>query len=199
MDSLTELKFMNFLSPRMNSARCRCEWIFSVQQFHTRRNGLPPLLWISRHFGFGKTTLMSFLRQRMSEEDTVDQNIRNTTMRTSMACSFFFDERNKHLANTKNLLKGLIWDILSQRHDLIHTRAQTFAKIGERNRKFNVLLWQYPWPSSSNRRIRSHPTPPIRQRLPSEWSRLEARLAGTGFSTIQFGYLYRAWYLHGRR
>ncbi|CAD6581928.1 MAG: hypothetical protein ASARMPRED_000737 [Alectoria sarmentosa] len=76
-------------------AKDTCEWILSVQQFNTWRNGLPPVLWISGELG------------------------------------------NKDLANATAILHGLVWDIVSQRHDLIHhalrhynsSRAWTYLNL----------------------------------------------------------------------
>ena len=119
LKSLALSSFTESPSTRITPAKDTCEWILSVQQFDTWRNGFPPVLWISGELGCGKTTLMSFLSEKMLENSAVVDRTGNSVDYTSTMCSFFCDDKNKHLANV-TVLQGLIWDIVSRRHDLIH-------------------------------------------------------------------------------
>ncbi|MCJ1393026.1 hypothetical protein MMC18_005898 [Xylographa bjoerkii] len=100
-------------------ARDTCEWVLSIQQFNEWRNGLPPLLWISGELGCGKTTLMSFLKYRMVQQGVSYDETGNRITRNSTVGSFFCEDRNKSLMNATAILRGLVWDIVSQRHDII--------------------------------------------------------------------------------
>lgn len=139
MDSLADPNFKDALNPRKDPARHTCEWIFSDQQFKAWLNGLPPLLWISGQFGCGKTTLMSFLRQRMTDDDTREENAELDIISVPPVGSFFCDERNRHLANATSILQGLILDIVSQDHELIRHALKHF----EASRAWSYKkLWQ---------------------------------------------------------
>ncbi len=126
LDSLALSSIGEPLSTRFSPAKNTCEWILSVPQFTTWRNGLPPLLWISGELGSGKTTLMSFLRCQMLEQGVLVDNSGGESVDRSTVCSFFCDDRNKDFANATVILRGLVWDIVSQRHDLIHHALKDF-------------------------------------------------------------------------
>ena len=128
LNSLALASFTKLPSSRTTPAKDTYEWILSNQQFNIWRNGHPPVLWISGELGCGKTKLMSFLRY-----DTG-----NSIDYTSTICSFFCDDKNKHLANATVLLQGLVWDIVSQRHDLIH-----HALDGHRQYYQSSCAWSY--------------------------------------------------------
>ncbi|KAI9660255.1 MAG: hypothetical protein M1831_003563 [Alyxoria varia] len=100
-------------------AQNTCEWVFKFQQFQNWRSGLPPLLWILGEHGCGKTTLISFLRDQMREQMMIFDNVKERIQYKSTTCSFFCDDKYKDCMSAKVILQGLIWQIVSQRHDLI--------------------------------------------------------------------------------
>ena len=111
---------MDLIRAETVRAKSTCEWIFSVPPFLTWSNGLKPLLWISAGFGCGKTTLMSFLKQRLSGQDGAFDHIENRPTSVPTVCGFFFNHKFQDLANATVLLRCLIWDLITQRHDMIH-------------------------------------------------------------------------------
>ena len=126
LDSLALSSIGESLGTRFSPAKNTCEWILSVPQFDAWRNGIPPLLWISGELGSGKTTLMSFLKCQILEQGGPVDNSRNLNRNGSIVCSFFCNDRNKDFANATVILRGLVWDIVSQRHDLIHHALKAF-------------------------------------------------------------------------
>ena len=62
---------------------------------------------------------------------------------TSTMCSFFCDDKNKDLANATVLLQGLIWDIIFQRHDLIHHALGSYLTYYQSSYSWSYIhLWQ---------------------------------------------------------
>lgn len=120
LDSLAVSSFRDLHSSKTSPAKHTCEWILSLQEFNVWRRGLRPLLWISGELGCGKTTLMSFLKYQIPGHDPVINQNRSKLVKRSTVCSFFCDDRDGDLANATVLLQGLILDVVSQRHDLIH-------------------------------------------------------------------------------
>ncbi|MCJ1377534.1 hypothetical protein MMC17_000629 [Xylographa soralifera] len=119
LESLVLSSFGDRVGPQNQPAKNTCEWVLSIRQFNEWRDGLPPLLWISGELGCGKTTLMSFLKNRMPQQGVLFDNKGNKVTRKSTVFSFFCEEKNKSLMNARAILQGLVWDIVSQRHDLI--------------------------------------------------------------------------------
>lgn len=145
LDSLALPNLPDPSSTMITPAKGTCEWIFRDQQFNTWRNGLPPVLWISGGLGCGKTTLMSFLKDRMLENDAFTNATKNTVAKTSTVCSFFCDDRNKNLTNAAFLLQRLVLDIVSQRHDLLHHALDNYVQsrawsYGDLWRIFQAIL-----------------------------------------------------------
>lgn len=103
-----------------------CEWLFTIKQYRTWRDGLPPLLLITGDFGCGKTILISYLRYHLLDpNDAVAEStnkIENPlkVRKRSTTCGFFGDAGNSEIANGVALLKGLLSTIFHQRHDLVH-------------------------------------------------------------------------------
>ena len=143
LDSLALSSFTKLESTRITPAKDTCEWILSVQQFNTWRNGLPPVLWISGELGCGKTTLMSFLRYQMPWNDAFVDDAGNSIVYKSTICSFFCDDKNKDLTTATVLLQGLMWDIFLQRHDLIHHALGHYLKYYQSSCAWSYIhLWQ---------------------------------------------------------
>ena len=92
-----------------------CEWILSLPKFHAWRNGKAPILWLSGELGHGKTTLMCFLKNRLWMPP--NENKRDRIIPT--VCSYFFDARSEVLSDVRLVLRKILWDILSKRHDLM--------------------------------------------------------------------------------
>lgn len=62
----------------------------------------------------------------MLEPGVLVDKTRAKRAKRSTVCSFFCDARNKDFANATVILRGLVWDIVSQRHDLIHHALKSF-------------------------------------------------------------------------
>jgi len=115
------------LSPDVGAfpAEGTCKWVRSLQQYNTWRDGLPPLLSITGEFGCGKTTLISYLRHHLLDpnnadaESTKKKETPSKVRKRSTTCGFC-DAGNGGIANSVALLKGLLWNIVDQRHDLMH-------------------------------------------------------------------------------
>jgi len=101
-----------------------------MQQYNTWRAGLPPVLSITGELGCGKTTLTTFLRYHLLEPDVVrkfsDKELPTKVVKRSTTCGFFCDGQNKEFANSTALLKSLLRDLVSQRHDLMHHVLENF-------------------------------------------------------------------------
>ena len=78
------------------------------------------MLWISGKSGCGKSTLLHFLRQRLLGHRTAMSNTASNSAEVVNVCSFFCDNRNENLSTATAILRGLIWDLVSWRHDLLH-------------------------------------------------------------------------------
>ena len=119
LDSLAPPSTDKLINRRVSPAKETCKWVLTTQQFITWRKCLPPLLWISGEVGCGKTILMSFLKHQMIEYDFfIEQNKSNVTNRLTV-CSFFCDERSKDSANSTAILQSLVYQMVSQHHNLI--------------------------------------------------------------------------------
>ena len=117
METLAISTFAAALAPKTPPAENTCSWLLSVQEYNTWRNGLPPILWICGKSGCGKSTLLHFLRQSLLIPRT---GISDTVIEGLTVCSFFCDNRNGDLSTATAILRGLIWDLVSKRHDLLH-------------------------------------------------------------------------------
>lgn len=84
---------------------------------------------------------MSFLRYQMLEQGLLVGNTGEDFVNRSTVCSFFCDERNKNFAKGTAILQGLVWDIVSQRHDLIHHALKNFRSplLWSRNQLWRIL------------------------------------------------------------
>lgn len=132
-DSLAPPNLTGISDFRIPETKGTCTWIFSVQQYSTWRNGLPPVLWITGEMGCGKTTLMHFLKTQMQWRGGVfDVGGEIPTI-----CSFFCDDTNKDLVNITRLLQSLVWDIIKDRNDLIHHVVE--ARKRDRSWSYNNL------------------------------------------------------------
>ena len=106
-----------------------CEWI--LNEFNTWRNGGGPILWVSGELGHGKTTLMFFLKDRLWT--LPKENKKGHTILT--VCSFFCDSRSEALTDMGLILRKILWDMLSKRHDLIHHAVAQFDKFSAWSRE----------------------------------------------------------------
>lgn len=63
---------------------------------------------------------MSFLRYQLIGHGAIIDNRGSNVAKRSTICSFFCDNRDRKFTKAAFVLQSLVWDILSQRHDLIH-------------------------------------------------------------------------------
>lgn len=79
----------------------------------------------------------------MPENGAVVDDTGNSVVNTSILCSFFCDDKNKDLANATVVLQGLIWDIVWQRHDLIHHALHYYLNFYQSSCAWSYIhLWQ---------------------------------------------------------
>lgn len=121
--------------PNIGPAKGTCEWFLSIDQFNEWRDGLPPLLWISGELGCGKTTLMSFLKRQfcLQDDDAVARN-KEVTARPVVG-SFFCEDKYRGSMQAHIILQGLIYDIVSQRRELLDHVIKHFQPYSS---------WSYP-------------------------------------------------------
>ena len=106
-------------------AKDTCKWILSIEQFNEWRDGLPPLLWISGELGCGKTTLMSFLRRQFCPRENVTA-VSKDAKPMPVVGSFFCDDKHRGSMQAHVILQGLIYDIVSQRRELLNHVMKAF-------------------------------------------------------------------------
>lgn len=94
-----------------------CQWVLSHPQYLAwDSEKKPSLLWISGHPGTGKTTLSAYLLEYLTANKL--PNRRHTV------CAFFCDEKIGSQRDGKAILRSLIHQILTRRHELIkHVKA----------------------------------------------------------------------------
>lgn len=79
----------------------------------------------------------------MPENGAIVDDTGNSAVNTSILCSFFCDDKNKDLANATVVLQGLIWDIVWQRHDLIHHALHYYLNFYQSSCAWSYIhLWQ---------------------------------------------------------
>lgn len=109
-----------------SAAHGTCEWILSIEEFNAWRKGLPPLLWISGEFGYGKIMLVSFLQNRVLGRIAAAAHGQSRSADTTTICGFFCGSISNLSTNSTALLQGLMYDVVIQRHDLMHHAVERF-------------------------------------------------------------------------
>ena len=84
---------------------------------------------------------MSFLRDRIVEQNIILHDGGNSHGCATMTCTYFCDHRNFEQTNATVILRGLLSDIFSQRHDLLHHAFTRFKESSpwSYNRLWSIL------------------------------------------------------------
>jgi ankyrin repeat protein len=116
-----------------------CEWILSNNQFRQWiSDNNSSLLHITGDMGTGKSILMSYLA------DHIKPHVNTITCAAShkiTVCSFFCDDKDVGRKNGQAILRGLLYQILHQRHDLMEHATARFSEIAP-GRWSLLVLWE---------------------------------------------------------
>ncbi|KAH7193924.1 uncharacterized protein B0J16DRAFT_354466 [Fusarium flagelliforme] len=111
-----------------------CEWILSTQQLKDWQRNPPHLLWISAPPGMGKTYLAIFLSKHF-------ESISNEEPGTA-TIFFFCDTKHETRSTAVNILRGLLYQLISFRRDLVYTILPYWAQNSLhlfQDSSFNIL------------------------------------------------------------
>jgi ankyrin repeat domain-containing protein 50 len=117
-----------------------CEWILSNTQFRQWiSDDKSSLLQIAGGMGTGKSILMSYLVDNIQAAH-LDAVTCRTPQKVTV-CSFFCDDKNIARKNGQAILRGLLSQILHQRHDLLGHATSRISPI-EPVRWSLLVLWE---------------------------------------------------------
>ncbi|KAH7240019.1 uncharacterized protein BKA55DRAFT_542617 [Fusarium redolens] len=111
-----------------------CEWIISTDEFQTWDQNPPHLLWISAPPGMGKTFMSIYLSKHFEDVSKEGSGIMTI---------FFFCDNNAETRNTAvNILRSLIYQLISHQPSLINTIIPRWKQQSQRlfeETSFNTL------------------------------------------------------------
>lgn len=112
-----------------------CQWILGHPTFASWFNDAESsLLWLKGHPGCGKTVLASFLAQHLKDRHTSDA-----------ACDvwvYFCDDKVKKQKDAKNILLGIIHQIVRRHHSLVRVVQKVFERQGPTLIQSFAALWE---------------------------------------------------------
>jgi ankyrin repeat protein len=116
-----------------------CEWISSNNQLREWiLDEHSSLLCITGDMGSGKSILTSYLVEQMKTILAVTTQTGSTTV---VVCSFFCDDKDVGRNHGQAILRGLLYQILTQRHDLMEHAIARFSEVVP-ERWSILVLWE---------------------------------------------------------
>ncbi|KAK2005460.1 ankyrin [Colletotrichum eremochloae] len=112
-----------------------CQWILGHPIFTSWCQDVESsLLWLTGHPGCGKTTLASFLAQHLKDSHPYDM--------TSEVWIYFCDDKIQKQKNAKNVLLGLIHQIIHHHRNLVRHVRKVFERQGPTLIQSFAALWE---------------------------------------------------------
>ncbi|KZL70980.1 ankyrin repeat protein [Colletotrichum tofieldiae] len=112
-----------------------CQWILGHPMFASWCKDVESsLLWLTGHPGCGKTILASFLAQHLKDSNPHDK--------TSDVWVYYCDDKIEKQKDAKNILLGLIHQIVHRHHNLVRHVRKVFERQGPTLIQSFAALWE---------------------------------------------------------
>ncbi|KAK3389407.1 hypothetical protein B0H63DRAFT_507002 [Podospora didyma] len=111
-----------------------CQWILVHPKFTSWLGKTEnALLWLTGHPGCGKTVLSFFLLNHLEQT--------RTSQTPTSVCAFFCDDKISKQKDAKDILKGLIFQVISRHRSLIRHAKRVFETHGQNMFQSFTALW----------------------------------------------------------
>ena len=122
-----------------------CNWIFDDPDFRKwrRSDEQSSILWVYGDAGCGKTALMSLIAEQLRPKVIMAmKEERDMHKLPVLVCSFFCDDKDADRKSVPNVLRSLLYQLFSQRADLVRSAAPHFLKLTSGSPLSYGQLWK---------------------------------------------------------